>query len=320
MVAPGPLGWIEPALRTPEMHNAVGIAQSKFLKMALARPTLPRGTKLMLTDFWFCPEVLTDLNNIIFTGFHQLTGACVGVSDGDGVFTLSAVQRCVADAPTKAFIPWWPTSYGRSRAKSGIHGQGEGSIDSVMGQVMVDEGVDDALQAQFDTTDGFTLTKSLEMQWSDGNSSLVTNRITHTKQFPMGGLAAVEDVDGIYAGIVNGYPCLNGCNNYMGSASVRQTSTGRVALGTYNGRGGHSTTFLGIWEHPDLGTLFNYHNQWPGSTYPDDDSGKSRCSCWALESEVAKLFRTGGNNGETMLMSHLTYLPAQPKVLDWSTI
>ncbi len=315
-----PLGWIPPHLRTQEMNNAVADAQSKFLRMTLARPTLPKGTKLMLTDFWTKPEVLADTGGVIFTGFHQLTGSCVGVSDGDAVFTLCSVQRCIADSPTKAFIPWWPTTYGRSRAIAGIRGQGEGSIDSIMGQTLVSEGVDDVLQAQYDTSDGFTLTNSLEMRWSDGNSSLVTARIPHTKQFPLKGLVPVEDVDGIYAGIVNGYPCLNGCNNYMGSASIKTTSTGRVALGSYNGRGGHSTTFLGIWEHPDLGTLFNYHNQWPASTYPDDDSGKSRCSCWALESEVKKLFTNGGNNGETMLLSHLDYTPAQPKVLDWSTI
>lgn len=315
-----PLGWIEPALRTPEMHKAVGDAQSKFLKMALARPSLPKGTKLLLSDFWTKPEVVADLGGVIFTGFKQNTGACVGVSDGDAIFTLSAVQRMLSDNPTKAFIPWWPTSYGRSRAKSGISGQGEGSIDSVMGQTMVDEGVDDIPQLQFRTTDGFEISASDEMRWSDGNSNLVMSRVSHSKQYPLGGLAAVEDVDGIYAGIVNGYPCLNGCNLYMGSASVKQTSTGRVALGTYNGRGGHSTTFLGIWEHPDLGPLYNYHNQWPGSTYPDDDSGKPRCSCWALESEVKRLFQNGGNNGETMLFSHLKYLAAQPRILDWSTM
>lgn len=315
-----PLGWIDPASRTKEMNDAVAVAQSGFLRMALARPTLPKGTKLLLSDFWTKPEVVADLGGVQFTGFHQITGSCVGVSDGDAIFTLSAVQRMIADTPTKAFIPWWPTSYGRSRAVAGIRGQGEGSIDSVMGQVMKDEGVDDALQAQFDTSDGFTLTNNLEMRWSDGNSSLVTARLSHTKQFLLGGMAPIYDVDGIYAGIVNGYPCLNGCNNYMGSASVKQTSTGRVAIGTYNGRGGHSTTFLGIWEHPDLGPLFNYHNQWPGLTYPADDSGKPRCSCWATEAEVAKLFRTGGGDGETMLFSHLSYLPAQPKLLDWSTI
>jgi len=315
-----PLGWIEPQNRTKEMHDAVALAQSKFCKMALARPSLSKGTKLLLTDSWNAPEVLADLNGAIFTGFHQLTGSCVGVSDGDAVFTLGCIQRKLANTPTKAFIPWWPTSYGRSRAKAGIRGQGEGSIDSVMGQVMIEEGVDDVLAAQYDTTDGYVIPSRTEMAWSDGNSSLVTARVPHTKQFPMGGMAAVYDVDSIYAGIVNGYPCLNGCNNYMGSASVRQTSTGRVAIGTYNGRGGHSTTFLGIWEHPDLGTLFLYHNQWPGSTYPDDDSGKPRCSCWATEAEVSKLFRTGGGDGETMLFSHLSYLPAQPRVLDWSQI
>lgn len=315
--APGPLGWIPPEDRTKEINDAVGVAQSNFLKMALARPTLPKGTKILLSDFWVRPEVVSDLDGVIFTGFKQNTGACVGVSDGDAVFTLSAIQRCIADNPTKAFLPWWPTSYGRSRALAGIRGRGEGSVDSIMGHQMVVEGIDDQPQLKFTTNDGFEISANDEMAWSDGNSTLVTSRLTEAKQFPLGGLAAVEDVDGIAANIINGYPILDGCNNYMGSAKVNSEG---IAIATYNGRGGHSTTFLGYWEHADLGPLYLYHNQWSGNTYPTDQTGKPRCSAWALESEVKKLFTNGGNNGETMALSHLKYFPAQPKVLDWSTI
>lgn len=317
MVAPGPLGWIEPALRTPEMHAAVADAQAGFCKFALARPTLPKGTKILLSDFWTKPEVVADLGGVIFTGFRQLTGACVGVSDGDACFTLTAVQRMLADNPTKAFIPWWCTSYGRSRALAGMRGRGEGSVDSIMGRQMVTEGVDDAIQVAFDTSDGFALTSSTELAWSDGNSSLVTARLPNAKQFPLGGLAPISDVDGIAASIINGYPILDGCNNYIGSGKVDQNG---ICFGNYNGRGGHSTTILGYWEHETLGPLYLYHNQWSGNTYPGDTTGKPRCSTWMLESSLKNLFTNGGNNGETMSLSHLNYHPAQPKVLDWSTI
>jgi len=314
---PGPLGWIEPANRTKEQNDAVAAAQGKFLAFALARPTVPKGTKILLSDFWTKPEVLADLNGITFTGFRQLTGSCVGVSDGDAVFTLACIQRMVSDAPTRAFIPWWPTSYGRSRARAGINGQGEGSIDSVMGQVMVDEGVDDVIATQFDTIDGFALSGSTELKWSNGNSSLVTARLTHTKQYPMGGMAPLYDVDGIAAAVINGYPVLDGCNNYVGSGHVNQQG---ISLGTYDGRGGHSTTILGYWEHETLGPLYLYHNQWAGTTYPADTSGKPRCSTWMLEASLRQLFANGGDQGETMLFSHLNYVPAQPRVLDWAQI
>lgn len=311
-----PLGWIEPALRTKEQHDAVAVAQSRFTNFALARPALPKGTKIILSDFWTKPEVIADCGGVTFTGFHQLTGSCVGVSDGDAVFTLSAVQRMLSTNPTKAFIPWWPTSYGRSRALAGFRGQGEGSIDSIMGKVMIDEGVDDTPQHAFDTADGFVIPSSVEMAWSDGNSSLVTSRIPATKQFPLGGMAPIYDTDGIAASIINGYPILDGCNNYVGHGSI---VNGRVQ-GRYDARGGHSTTVLGYWEHENDGPLYLYHNQWPGSTYPKDPAGGPRCSVWLPEVEMAKLFRNGGSGGETMSLSHLNYHPAQPKVLDWSTI
>ncbi len=312
-----PLGWIEPADRSAEMNTASDDAKRKRVRMALARPSLPKGTKILLTDFWSKPEVVADIG--VFTGFRQLTGSCVGVSDGDAVVTLSAVQRMLATAPTKAVIPWWCFNYGRSRALAGIRGQGEGSIDSIMGQQMT-EGIIDCTTPGFpvfNRDDGYALNSSIEMQWSDGNSALVTQWKEKAKAYPLGGVASLEDIDAVAASIINGYPVLNGCSNYCGSARV---GSNNLALGTYDGRGGHSTTFLGYWEHEVLGPLYLYHNQWGGNTYSEDGSGKPRCSTWMLEKTAKQLFSLGGDNGETMAFSHLTYLPAQPKILDWSTI
>jgi hypothetical protein len=106
---------------------------------------------------------------------------------------------------------------------------------------------------------------------------------------------------------------LDGCEYYVGRGQL----SGGVALGNYDGRGGHSTCYLGYWEHPDLGPLYLYSNQWNGGTYPDDGSGKGRCTVWVKESNVARLFQLGGDNGETVALSHLSYFPAQPELLDW---
>ncbi len=75
---------------------------------------------------------------------------------------------------------------------------------------------------------------------------------------------------------------------------------------------------MGVWHHPTDGYLYLYWNQWPTSTYPKDPAGGVRCSVWLPESEVDKLFRTGGSGGETMALSHAPAFPVQiDKILNW---
>ncbi len=280
---------------------------------------LAKGEKVILTAFLSNPEVIADMGGREFDGFHQFTGSCVGVSMGNSIAVISAVQRTLADSPTKAFLPWWPYPYGRTRFSEGDRGPGEGAVDSVAFQTLINEGCFAVSEAAgvpiYSNEDGFCLPSKVELQYSDGAASVNTKFLALGKQHPLGTAALVSDTAGILNGVVNGYPILDGCDNYIGNGSIQSG----VALGTYDGRGGHSTGYVGAWNHPDLGMLFLYWNQWAGDTYPDDGSGKPRCSVWVKESNVAKLFSTGGR-GETAALSHLTYFPAQPKVLDWMDI
>jgi hypothetical protein len=173
----------------------------------------------------------------------------------------------------------------------------------------------------FDTRDGLAIPSKTELDWSDGGSALVTKYLADAKTHLVGTRAPVYDAAGIKAAIVNGYPILDGCNNYVGNGSIRGNGADAYAVGRYDGRGGHSTAVVGVWEHPNDGTLYLYWNQWDKSTYPTDPAGGPRCSVWIPESEMVKLFKTGGGNGETMALSHLSYFPAQPKVMDdWSQL
>jgi hypothetical protein len=249
---------------------------------------------------------------------------CVGASAGNAIFTLAAMQRLLATNPTAAFIPFWPFAYGRTRANEGDRGQGEGAVDSVMGQTLVKEGVLDATTSglpTYDTSDGFCLTSSIEMQWSDGNSSTVTKWESTAKVHPLGSAATLNSPQEIQTAIINGYPVLDGCSYYVGNGSIKGSGSNAYVTGHYDGRGGHSTCFLGFWSHPSDGPLYLYSNQWPTNTYSVDPAGGGRCCVWLPESEVEKLFRYGGSDGETMALSHLTAFPSQSEsVIDWSTI
>jgi hypothetical protein len=318
-VPPGPLGWIDPGLRTPDQAAAHAVALAKMRRFAMA-PALTAGpVKVMLTDFWKAPEVVADVG-YEFTGYHQLTGSCVGASLGNAIFTLAAVQRTIAENPTKAFVPWWPFTYGRTRYNEGDRGPGEGAVDSVAGQTLIKEGIPDSAAPglpQFNRSDGLTLTSSQEMQWSDGGSALVKGWSAAALAHPLGGMATVATVQDIKTALLNGYPVLDGCEYYIGSGRLKGTGANAYVVGNYDGRGGHSTCYLGYWDHPTDGPLYLYSNQWPASTYPRDPAGAGRCCVWVPEAEVAKLFRYGGSGGESMALSHLTAFPAQPEVLNW---
>ncbi len=313
-----PLGFITAANRTQaqaDAHARAWATLTPTLNVVGAAP-LPKGVRVVLTDLWKDPLCVADMGRE-FTGFRQLTGSCVGVSTGDAVCTLSCVQRKLTQGTTKAFIPWWGFDYGRCRYNEGDRGQGEGAVDSVMFSTLIKEGclsITEALDVPtFNTSDGMAISSHDEYAWSDGSSGLHAGCQAIAKQHPLGAAAVCNSTDDMAQAIVNGYPILDGCDNYIGSGSL----SGDVALGHYDGRGGHSTCYLGYWDHPSLGPLFLYSNQWDGSTYPQDQSGKGRCCVWVKESVVAKLFQTGGGGGETAALSHLTYFPAQPAVLDW---
>lgn len=314
-----PLGWIKPEDRTQEQADAHQKAMARMPRFALQAPVLPKGTKVMFTDFWRKPEVVADIG-FEFNGFYQFTGSCVGVSDGDATATLSFIQRFLADAPTKAFIPFWPFSYGRTRYLEGDRGRGEGAIDSVMGTQNGTEGILDTSPAglpQFrQTGDGIQLSKSIELEWSDGNGPAM-QYLDKAKPHLVGTRAPLNTTEDIKAAILNGYPVLYGNDGFIGNASIVGSGAEACTVGRHDSQGGHSTCYLGWWDHPTLGPLFLMSNQWPTSVYPKDPAGGGRCCCWEREADVARIFRTGSGNGETMALSHLNYFPAQPKLLDW---
>ncbi len=322
MATQPPLGWISPANRNQDQADAHQRAVNSFHpRLHIAGPAPTGPLKVLLTDAWKNPLVVKD-TGLTFSGFRQLTGACVGVSTGNAVFTLAAIQRLLSDNPTKAFVPWWPFDYGRCRYNEGDRGQGEGAVDSVMAQTLISEGTvalaDAGSIPSFDTSDGLALTERQELTYSDGAYSGNVALLNVAKKFPLGGAAVLKSVADIKAAIINGYPVLDGCDNYIGNGTLTGTGSDVVALGHYDGRGGHSTCYLGYWDHPVQGPLYLYSNQWDGSTYPDDGSGKARCTVWVKEAEVSKLFQTGGGDGETVALSHLSYFPAQPAVVnDW---
>jgi len=311
------LGWIAPQDRTNEQNDAHAKALAKMPRFSMPPAKTAGPVKVILTDYWKHPDVIADIG-FEFTGFRQLSGACVGVSCGNWITTLACIQRVISDTPTKAFVAFWPFLYGRCRLNEGDRGQGEGAVDSVMGDTVAKDGYFDVTQQglpQFDKSDGLALTRSIEMQWSDGASPIVTKWQSLASQH-VGAKATINSVQDIKTAIINGYPVIDGCDMYVGNGSIKGNGENAYVTGRYDGRGGHSTCILAYMDHPNDGPLYGYSNQWDGSTYPKDPAGLGRCCVWLPESEVEKGFsRYGMSGGETIALSHVDYFPSQPRVL-----
>lgn len=317
-----PTGLILPADRTVEQQKAHEDSLAGVRNFAVPFKDYPVGTKVMLTDFWKKDEVVADIGQP-FTGFGQYTGSCVGVSNGNAVTTVLCVQRLLDEEPTSAGVVWWPFNYGRTRFAEGDRGPGEGAVDSVIGKVNVEQGFISIAQPglpQFLKTgpDGWWLSKSIELQWSYLPNNSNTQKWVDLAK-PNAGMSKTvcNSVEDIRTSIMNGYPVLDGCSMFCGRGKVQGSGDLACAVGVYDGRGGHSTCFLGVWYHPTFGWMYLYSNQWSTSTYPRDPAGGGRCCVWMLESTVKKLFSLGGNRGETFSLYNVPGQPAQPKVLDY---
>jgi hypothetical protein len=326
----GHFGWIPPARRTQAQQDAHTRAVAVLPRLSDVNPDLvktvadiPKGTKVMLTDFWKAPEVVVDLGKP-FTGFGQKTGSCVGVSEGNAVTTALCIQRTLATGTTKAEVCFWPFPYGRTRYNEGDRGQGEGAVDSVMGDTLVKEGYFAITESGLP---GFTWDDNglwieggsqTELQWSDGARIDQKWKDLAAKRSGMHKVI-INSSEEEAAAIFNGYPVLTGCSDYVGHGSVVGSGDLAYVKGRYDGRGGHSTCRVGIWNHPNDGLLIAYSNQWDTSTYPKDPAGLGRCCTWMPLSEEDKMLRQlGGGDGETMLLSAVPGVPAQPAVADWA--
>lgn len=314
------LGWIEPKDRTQEQQDANDTAKAQMPKFALGAGDIPTGPlNIRLFLGWTNPDVVADCG-LTFDRFHQITGSCVGAGGGNALFTLIAAQRMLTSGATKAFVPWWPHPYGLSRSIAGMRGQGEGSLGSTFFQALQKYGVPDAKEATdqgivgFNQSDGLTLTKQEEFQWSDGNSTLVKSFNDEAMKRPLGSGVEVTDITGIRAALANGYPLTFACSRYIGSARVTGSGATACVVGSWDSSGGHQQSLHAVWDHPDLGPLYWAQNNWPGSTYPRDPSGGPVCGCWVKEAKVQEALRY---DSEVFALSHLDGgVVVQPDVKD----
>lgn len=319
MSSPGPLGWIPFHARTVEMDDAHAAALAKMRPMfTLAGSAPDPGPYVNLMDTWKAPAVVQALG-FEFPGIHQLTGSCVGAGLGNCTFTLQAVEVLLKNDPEQIFVPFWLFTYGISRMLIGETSEGEGSLGSAAAEAAKDFGEfgqqEPGLPA-FSNNDGLTWGDKTELKWSNGKA-IGNNWLQIGKKHLIKSTDPVKSAAQGRDAIRNGYPLTFASPWYMNPGSEQVKGSKEPAcVGSLSGNGGHQTSILAVWDHPELGLLFWNENQWGLSVYKECPKIKRRAGCWMTERDFEKVARSG--DGEIYAFSQYDGYPAQ--TLPWASI
>ena len=307
------LGWIPPSERTSAQEQAHIRAVQSMVKFAIAGKYKQAGkVDVRLYQAWWHPLVVADIG-FRFNRFHQLTGSCVGAGGGNAMMILIALQRLFATNPTKAFVLWWAYNYGRSRYLMGDRNKGEGSMGSTFAKSLTEDGSFDAGQSglpkyENGNEEGLMLTEDEEMDWSDGDSSLVTKYTPIARQHILKSAAEVNDTNQMADAIINGYPLTFACSRFIGNPREKSG----VLLGTYDSNGGHQTSISAVRDHPTLGRLFGSQNNWTAGSYPKNpEPDQPDNYVWVTEAEQQRALRY---EAEVFALSNFPWFPAQPDI------
>jgi hypothetical protein len=318
-----PLGWIPPKDRSPQMQRIHDETMSRIIRHKFAIKGTPKsdpGPRVSLLSMWKHPQIVADISRA-FTGFYQFTGSCVGVGGGNAIFSTIVFDILERNQAERAYIPWWPFTYGKSRFRLGDTRPGEGSLGSTFAEAAEQDGQfskDEAgLEAMsFSDERGVCLSKDIEMKWSDGDdipqqfNTIAAKHKCHVE-------AEIKRAEDLREAIRNYHACSFACNRYMNPDNCRIAGSGdnKVLLGSFDTNGGHQQSVQEWWDHPDLGPIGYVLNQW-GDAYEIDPATGLRRGCWVKMENFQTTIRT--QDAEVFPWTNVEGYPAQ--TLSWGDI
>jgi len=315
-----PTGWIKPADRTEAMHAADGTARANMRpRFALSgTQAIDPGPYVNLTELWKHPQVVAALG-FEFPGVHQLTGSCVGAGGGNAIFTLSAVEVILKNDPEQIILPFWLHTYGKSRELMGESSEGEGSLGSTFADAAKQFGCFSQKEPglpPFENKDGLTWGDRVELKWSNGRA-ISQDFVTLGKKHLVKSTDPIRSSDDGVNAIKNLYPMTFACPWFMTPGSEKlQGSKDPIMVGRLASDGGHQTTILGYYDHPEIGRHWLNVNQWGLKVYKIDPKTGMGNACWMPDADFKKV--VGNRDGECFAFSQYVGYPSQS--IDWSTI
>ena len=300
-----PTGWIPPFMRTSEQSE-----NDERILAGLPRFAMP-GYRDETGRF-----ALWDIAKKVNGGQHipfawQVTGSCVGSGGSNMLRILMRVEMSQGEAEEFQEL-WWPYTYGQSRKRGGMGGQGEGSFGSAWAEAIQKDGIfsvkeSPGLPAFKDASGWLQLSRAVEMDWSDGasKSSFAPLGLKH----PVKTVSKINNSSEAKASIQNGYPLT--CASMMGTRGPRLQGTPEVQLAAWDDEWAHQMSVNEAWDHPTLGLIFRIQNNWGPNAHPDDPSGAPPGGFYVTAKTFDRICRD-----EVFAFSGFDGFPTQN--LDWS--
>jgi hypothetical protein len=308
-------GYIPPSDRTREE-----LAYSERVEAALIQPFRMTGAYKDEKGRFALWKVAEKVYGGRLKYNWQVTGSCVGAGGGNAAKTRQLVEIALGDLERYAEL-WWPWTYGQSRKRAGLNGPGEGSF----GAAYADAAANDGFFAMEEHT-GLVLpeqggwlqtSKGVELEWSNGAAKAVEPYVSLGKRHPFKSLVRIRTTEEAKAAIAGAKSPLT-IASMFGTRGIRpQGSNPAVNIGDYNDRWAHQMWIDEAWDHPDLGLIFRFGNNWGPTAHPQPSDGESPPGgFYVVEATLKKIL--GERNTECFALADLQGLVSRQ--LDWTTI
>ncbi len=300
----GPMGWIPPFMRTTEQHEQHERILAGMPRFAMPNYREEKGRFAL----WDIAKQVNGGKHIPFA--WQVTGSCVGAGGSNALRVLMRVEISQGD-PEEYQEIWWPYTYGQSRKRGGISGQGEGSMGSAWAEAIMKDGIFSITEAAnlpaFKDTDGWLqLSRGVEMDWSDGASK--SSYASLGSKHPVKTTAQINNAAEAKAAIQNGYPIT--VASMFGTRGPQMRGNPGVLIAEWDDEWSHQMSLNEAWDHPTEGLIFYDMNNWGPGAHPTDPNGAPPGGIYVTAKTVDRICRD-----EAFALSGFDGFPTQ--TLNW---
>lgn len=241
----------------------------------------------------------------------QSVGSCVGAG-GDNMLGTLVCLEILLGQPEEYKHRWWPYTWGRSRYHAGITGRGDGSTGAGWAQAIKEDGIFEHDPAGMADLPDFKekgmwlqLPGSVELDWSAGEK-IKPEWVELGRKHLVKTVSMMRSADDCVEALANGYPITQASNFGFSPMVPRPQGDPPVRLVTWNGSWSHQTYIDEVWDHPTLGMIFRWGNNW-GLAHGPALADEPESSVYITAKTLDQICR----NGEVIAFSAFDGFPAR---------
>jgi hypothetical protein len=252
---------------------------------------------------------------------YQQTGSCVGAGGGNMLKTLMCVEIVLGGEHEEYKEIWWPFTYGMSRLRSGMSRPGEGSTGSGWAEAATEDGTFEVEPEGHDTPDfkeqngWLVIDGRTEVGWSAGPPGDDATWKGLAKKHLIKAAAPMRSADDCIAALANGYPLTQASNFGFKKMAPAPQGDPPVRVASWDGSWSHQTYVDEYWEHPTLGELFRWGNNWGPDAHGSATGEEPNGGVYIKKATMDQICK----RGEVYAFSGYAGFPARKVPVDWST-